>query len=399
MWVNPKLTLGVPMVPLLLCFTLILAPQVPASEKEAGTEEFDISQIMALPAGQVIDHDYFAAGKSVEISGIVNGDVYAAGGSILVDGQINGDLLAAGGKVTISGTISQDARVAGGQVTINGSVKRNLTVVGANVDMTDAASVQGAVVGGGGNFHLGGAIGRDTIIGVGRLVVSNAIGEDLKVAAGTIRLTSKANVSGDFTYSSPEVASIDNQAHVAGKVTKKMLPMEAGPKVEAVFAFYAGLKLLFVVASFISTLILGLVLIRFYPKFHRKTLAQLSDQPLASAGLGFLVLIMTPIVVGMLGMTFIGLPIAFLILAVFFIYVYLARVFFMAWVGHWIFDRLGKAFSEQWAFVVGLILYSLISLLPFLGTIATFLAILFGLGALLLTKKELYVAARNQGLI
>ena len=34
-----------------------------------------------------------------------------------------------------------------------------------------------------------------------------------------------------------------------------------------------------------------------------------------------------------------------------------------------------------------------------IGAILTFLAILFGLGALLLTKKDVYVVAKNQGII
>jgi cytoskeletal protein CcmA (bactofilin family) len=394
-----KLPIMLKIFPSLICFALILAPQVPATEKDTEIEESDHREIVAIPAGEVIDHDYFAFGDSIEISGIVNGDVYAAGGSVFVDGQINGDLLAAGGEVTISGTISQDARIAGGRLTINGNIKRNLTVAGGNVEMTPAATVQGGVVGAGGNFHLGGVVGRSALIGAGRLVVSNAIGEDLEVAAGTIRLTSKANVSGDFTYSSGEAASIDSEAKIEGEVTQKQLPIEFRPSIEGLLALYAGLKLLFVLASFVSTLILGLVLIRVYPKFSKRAMAQLTEQPLASAGLGFLALIITPIVVGMLGMTFIGLPLALILLAVFFIYVYLARIFVIAWVGHLIFDRLGKAHYEKWAFVIGLILYSFITLLPFIGTIATFLAILFGLGTFLLTKKEVYVQARNQGMI
>ena len=382
-----------------LCLVLLLVPQARGGEEEPELVASDSKNVIAVPAGQVIDQDYFAAGNSVEISGIVNGDVYVAGGSILVDGQINGDLLAAGGEVMVSGTISQDARIAGGRVTINGRVERNLTVAGGDIEMTPAASVQGSVVGAGGNVHLGGVIGKDAVIRTGRLVVSNVIGEDLNAIGAVIRLTSKANISGDFLYGSPEVASIDSQATIGGKVTKTVLAMESPPSIEGLFALYGGLKVLFTVANFISSLILGLLLLRFYPGFTKRTVAQLREQPLASAGMGFLVLILTPIIVGTLGMTFIALPLAFLVLAGFFIYVYLARIIAMAWVGQWILNRLGRVPRERWAFVIGLIIYTLLSLLPFLGLMVTFLAILFGLGSLLLTKKEVYVAARNQEMI
>lgn len=382
-----------------LCFALILSPQVPAIDKDSDGEEPYVREIVAVPAGEVVDHDYFAFGQSVEISGTVNGDVYAAGGSILIDGTINGDLLAAGGEVAVSGIISQDARIAGGRVTISGHIERNLTVAGGNVDVTPAATVQGGVVGGGGNFHLAGTVGRNAIIGAGRLVVSHAIGGDLKAAVRTVRLTSKAHVSGNFTYWSRQAASIDRQAKIGGDVSQKQLPIEFRPSIEDVLALYAGLKILFMLASFFSTLILGLLLIRLYPTFSQRAMAQLTEQPLASAGLGFLTLMVTPLIVGIFGMSLIGLPVALVLLAVFFIYMYLARVFVIAWVGHVIFDRLGKAQYEGWAFVIGLLLYSMLTLVPVLGAVVTFLAILFGLGALLLTKKEVYMVARNQGMI
>jgi hypothetical protein len=68
-----------------------------------------------VPAAEVIDGEYLAAGPRVEISGTVNGDVYAAGGQILIDGSVNGDVLVVGGSVTLSGHVAQDVRVLGGR--------------------------------------------------------------------------------------------------------------------------------------------------------------------------------------------------------------------------------------------------------------------------------------------
>ena len=273
-------------LPLALCFAFILAPQVPANEKNAETGGPVIRELVILPSDQIIDGDYFAAGESVEISGIVHGDVYALGGSILIDGQIHGDLLAAGGEVTVSGTISEDARIAGGQVTINGTVKRNLTVAGGDVEITPAARIQGGMVGGGGNFHLGGEIGGDAVIGTGRLVVSNTVRENLKVTAGKIRLTSKAKVYGDFTYASGEAASIDSGAMVEGTVTQKPLPIKFRPSAEGWLALYVGFQVFFVLANFVSTLILGLLVIRLYPQFNKRAMAQIQEQPLAFGRIG-----------------------------------------------------------------------------------------------------------------
>lgn len=70
------------MLPSLICFALILAPQAPLTEKDSKSEELDDRTNVVVPAGEVIDYDYFAIGDSTEISGIVNGDVYSAGGLV-----------------------------------------------------------------------------------------------------------------------------------------------------------------------------------------------------------------------------------------------------------------------------------------------------------------------------
>src|SRR5918999_6285887 len=64
----------------------------------------------SLPAGIVIDGDYFAFGSLAEISGTVNGDVYAFAGQVLIDGRVNGDVIVSGGRVKISGAVAQDVR-------------------------------------------------------------------------------------------------------------------------------------------------------------------------------------------------------------------------------------------------------------------------------------------------
>lgn len=392
-------TLMLKIFPFFMCFVLILAPQVPANEQNSEIEKSEERKIVTVPAGEVINHDYFAIGKSVEISGTVNGDVYAIGGHVLVDGQINGDLLAVGGKVTISGAISQDARIAGGEVTISGNIGGNITVASGNVELTHNAVIQGGVVAGSGNIHAAGSVGRDITIGAGNITISGNTTGNIKAAAGAIRLTSNAAVSGDLTYWSQSPASIDNHAKVSGHITRAAMPEEFVPQPDDVVALFVGLTLFWVAANFTSTLILGLLLIHFYPKFSQRAIAHLKEQPLASAGLGILVLIFTPVLVGILGISLIGLPLAFLLVALFLIYLYLGRIFVIAWVGHLIFRRLGKAHYEKWAFVIGLILYSLLTLIPVLGTLVTFLAILFGLGTLLLIKKDIYGVLRSQELI
>ena len=99
---------------------LIFLVSTAAAQERAGQRGSDSRA--TVPAPQVVEGDYFAFGKVVEISGTINGDLYASGGQVVIDGRVNGDVLVAGGRVSISGTVSQDVRAAGGQITIAGSV-------------------------------------------------------------------------------------------------------------------------------------------------------------------------------------------------------------------------------------------------------------------------------------
>jgi hypothetical protein len=102
---------------------------------------------------------------------------------------------------------------------------------------------------------------------------------------------------------------------------------------------------------------------------------------------------------GLLAVTVLGIPLAVLLLAWYAVVLYVSRVFTIALLGRFVFDWLGVPDRDRWAFVFGLCLYFFLTAVPFLGPFATLLAVLFGLGAVLLTKKDAYAEVRAQRLI
>ncbi|HBP86312.1 MAG TPA: polymer-forming cytoskeletal protein [Nitrospirales bacterium] len=382
-----------------LWLPLILSAHVSAQETHVERKASEQNHLVVLRAGNVVNQDYFAVGNSIEISGTVNGDVYAAGGHVLVDGTINGDLLVAGGRITISGSVLQDIRVAGGEITISGQVARNVTIVGGSIELTPSGIVQGSLVAGGGNVHLAGLLEQNAMIAAGNLIVSNIINGRLKSAAGLIRLTSKAQVARDVMYWSGQKASIDSQARIGGVVTRKHLPTEWVPSTERLLASLIGLIMVFKLASFFSTLLLGLLIIRFFPKFFQQGIAHLQEEPLKIVGVGFLFLFLTPLLAGLLSLTVIGLPLAMVLLAVFVVYLYLSRILIIAWAGQRLFAWFGKGHYEKWGFAGGLLLYYFLTFFPIVGQVVTFFTVLCGLGTLILIKKEIYGVLRSQELI
>jgi hypothetical protein len=122
----------------------------------------------------------------------------------------------------------------------------------------------------------------------------------------------------------------------------------------------------------------------------------LKKRPWASLGIGFLTLILTPIIFILLLITVLAIPLAVILLALYLIAIYLARLFIIFWAGTMIFERTGRKIHEVWALIVGLIVYYVITLIPIIGGLITFFVILFGLGTAILTTREFYLAARKK---
>jgi len=348
----------------------------------------------SLPAGAVINGDYFAFGPVTEISGTVNGDVYAFAGQVLIDGQINGDVIGAGGRVKISGAVAQDVRVVGGHVTITGNIGRNLTVAAGNVELASSAAVRGGLVAAGGNIDLSSPVGGNSKIAAGTLIVSNRIGGDVDAAVGTLRITSKGEIQGNLNYWSDREASISEGARIGGKISRSAPPR----KPELWPALVAGWVFLLAV-SFVSTLILGLLSIRFLPGFHSSTVAVLKERPWMSLGIGFVSVIVIPVICLLLFATVLAIPIALILTAAFFILLYWARIFAISRIGEAILGRFRAAPGRFAAFLVGLIVYYLLAIIPVIGWLVIILVVLFGLGAELAARKQFYVTARSDGML
>jgi cytoskeletal protein CcmA (bactofilin family) len=349
---------------------------------------------VTVPASQVVNGDYFAFGGTVEISGTINGDLYASGGQVVIDGTVNGDVLVAGGRVSLSGTVSQDVRAAGGQVTISGGVGRNLTVAGGQVELAPSAVVRGGLVAAAGNVDLSAPVTGAVKVAAGTLMVANRVGGNVDAAVGTLRIASRADIQGDMNYWSGREASVSEGARIGGKIVRNVPPKRPRLFPAVFFAWFV-----FVSVNFLSTLILGLLSLRFLPRFHQSVVTTLKERPWASLGIGFFAAVVLPVVCSLLFATVVAIPLALILLTAFFIVLYWARIYVIGRIGEAILGRLRPNSGRASAFVLGLFIYYLLAIIPFIGWLVVPLVMLFGLGAELIARKQFYTTAKTQGLI
>ena len=349
-----------------------------------------------VPFGQIIEGDYVAAGDTVEISGVVKGDAYVAGGQVLVNGTIEGDLLVVGGAVSIAGQVEQNVRAAGWQVIISGNVGRNVTVGGMNVEVTKEADLQGNFVAGAANTVLNGPVAKSVKIAGRNLTMSNKVQGDVEAAVDIIRLASGADLQGNFTYWSNREVSFEEGIQVRGTVTRKAGQGFGGYAEQVSDSVSSFLKPFLGITSFLSSLVLGALLIQLFPNFTRQTIFALREKKWRCLSNGLLALLLIPIIFGVFIITIVGIPLGIMLLFFSSLLLYIARIFVMLWVGMLITEKLGKNISDMWAFVIGLIVYSVLVQVPVIGWVVPSVAAILGLGAIVSRLKETYFANKHQ---
>lgn len=393
--VSKKFFLGTKLIDIARLVAMLLFFSIGCAGQENGRDRF--GDEVTVAAGQVINGDYFAFGRLVEISGTVNGDVYALAGQVVIDGRVNGDVLVAGGRVSLSGVVAQDVRAAGGHIAVSGTVGRNLTVSAGNVELTPSALVRGNLVVAGGNVDVASPVAGGAKVAAGALILSNKVGGDVDAAVGALRITSKAQIEGNVDYWSDQEASVSEGARIKGKVVR--FPRKESEVLPAMFTAFIVAWVLFVAVSFVSTLILGLLSVRFLPRFHQSAVAVLRERPWVSLGIGFIAAVMTPVICAILFATVVAVPIALIVMAAYLMLLYWGRIYAISRIGEVISGLFRSSPGRTSAFVLGLIIYYLLAIIPFVGWIVVPLVVLFGLGAELIARKDFYVAARRHDLI
>lgn len=365
----------------LLFVTTLFLPQLVFAQNPTPTP-------IVLPKGEVVNKDYFAASNSVTLAGTVNGDAFLAGGTVINEGTVNGDLLVAGGTVEIRGTVTGNVRVTGGQVVIAGNIGRNLSVAGGSVNVVNSARIGGSLAAAGGSVNVSAPIAKEANVAAGQTTISNSVGGDLSVA-GPVSLTSTAAVAGNLNYWSNNPAQIQPGATIAGQTTQN-IPSQAQPQPGKALGTFAAAKTTFSLAYLISYFIVGLLLLKFFPFSLQKISDNILTNPWGSLGVGFLVLILTPIIIFILFITLIGIPIALILLALFLITIFLTKIFVSYVLGQKILKYSNSKAGNIWALIIGLVIYFLLGLIPVIGGLTTFIFTLLGLGALFLQRKMFY---------
>jgi hypothetical protein len=357
------------------------------SGKELLAEE-ESSDFVTVPAHCTIPGDYFVTAENIELLGTVEGDAFLAGMQVYVDGEIKGDLLLAAGNATISGKVHGNVRFFGGQAMLSGEVGKNMTVVAGNFQLIPASLISGNLIAIAGNADLSAPIGGTAVAMASDLRVSSSIGKTLDAAVGHLRLTSKAVIGGDLEYRGDAAAAIDPGAIIHGQFIQYHSMLKKFFHGSILQSLLWGSKFLALFMNFLFTFVVGVVVIRWFPKNLHRAHEVLSTHPIKALGVGVVLLIALPLASLILLMTVLGAPFAIALLAINVLSFYTAKIFSISWASNLLARKLRVKAGSITIFALGLVAYYALTTIPVAGFFVSLAALLFGLGSALLARSR-----------
>jgi cytoskeletal protein CcmA (bactofilin family) len=344
-----------------------------------------------IAAGETISETLVCTGDVVSIDGTIDGDLVVAAERFTLRGTVTGNLYLFAGEVEIDGTVEGTIIGMGERISVNGTVEGATTLGGDRITITDDARLKRDVTLFGEGVRISGKAARDVTFGGDWIEVRAEIGRNLHIlGADRVALLDDARVAGDVRARlMGRFAEIEQApgSVVSGEVTVSTESMVR----DHYLAHYKKASFyVMVLVGAAGAFLFGLLVYLLDPRVFE------ADPPdargfIRSLGMGFVVLLAGPVAIALVGLTVVGIPIAVLGLFILIAAVYTSYVIVAGLVGQAVLAPSGPglgAFAPS--LLVGILILTAISALPFIGPAIRILATLFGLGCLLERARGLH---------
>jgi hypothetical protein len=367
----------------------------------------DVAYGDTVAQDQVVDNDIVLRGDQVTIDGEVLGDVLAISRDVTVNGKIQGSLIVLGEKIEIGGSVGGSVYATGVTLTLvpEAAIQRNLFFVGVNLAFDQGATIGRDLYAISMGARMAGTVGRNTTAVIGLIEIVRSILQGLNVQVGS----TPPSLALSPTSLSAATAGMLPAAwyRMDGFDTHKTAIMDVArsqPAKGDSTAEQAGKLALGRLRELVGLLVIGLFMIWLFPLRLNMWSERVRAHPLRAAGSGILTLItgfavtvilvvvIAGIALGLNAITLQNLAFIFGTLALlavglaFFVFwlfaAYISKVIVSYLVGRLILKRLApRSKSRFWPLLLGLVLYILVTAIPYAGWIIGFFVTLIGLGA------------------
>jgi len=336
----------------------------------------------AVPAAQ--GENTYMAGPEVRIEQPLAGDLIAAAGRLTVDHDVPGDALLAAGSIEIHAPLGDDLRAAGGFVHLYNRVKGEALIAGGSVAIDPKAEIGGHAWIVGSEVTIEGRLGGHLTVYGRHVMIAGDIEGPVVLSGERLEILGTARIRGDVRYTSPHELVVHPRAHITGAVTRTPSALDVPKPHTGIPGLSAVRPLLLLGLLAAATLLYWL-----FPRFTVTSSRTLGAAPVKSLGLGAGIFFSGPPIILLLVITIIGIPIALATAAFYIIALlvgYLISAFFLG-------ERMlrlvrrADATTARWrilAVAVALVVLTLLRQIPYAGAMIALIAVILGLGAMVL---------------
>ena len=312
-----------------------------------------------------------------------NSDVYLMGDNVTIDYVVDGNLFVMADTVTINSKIGGDAFIMAKTINVGDQayIFSNLFAMADSIDIKGVVYDVYALAQ---NFTVSnGYIYRDAKLCCNTININGTIGRNAFVSCSNINFNTDKNdkgiIYGDLTYSTPSELSFDKNI-VNGNVTYKAPKVSPEKSVREIVAIYIsdlGAFLAFVI-------IIWLVCLWLAPKFLNDTNKFVGKKTLNVLGTGLLTLIAVPIACIILLLLQLTAGISLLTVAIYILALIVAKSIFTIVANNYLCSKLNinKNTGIFGMLIVSGVIVWVISELPYVGGIVSFIISVLGLGVL-----------------
>lgn len=343
------------------------------------------SLLTPIHAAKIEKGDYI-----LEKDAIVEDNLYVMGENITINGVVDGDVVAIGQKVLLSGTISGDLYLLGTTVTVDGYIYGNIFTLGSNVSIT--STVEGNTYAGGIVTNINGNITNDLFILAGSSKLEGNVGDDVRAFVG--QLVSTAQVGGDFLAMTDNYSIDPND--IQGQFDTSIFTN--GKDIVEKFTFskedFIGFNLGLIIINFLGMYIVGTLLIVSAPvktlQIEKKIISSWTEF-LKSYITGMIILFAIPIPIVLLLITFVGIPLAVLLIGI----MTFLSLFGIIWAESAIGQKVlqltkGKDTWRFFSLLIGRGISTVVKLIPLIRGFYSISLIALTVGAVLRTKYDAF---------
>ena len=312
-----------------------------------------------------------------------NSDVYLMGDNVTIDYVVDGNLFVMADTVTINSKIGGDAFIMAKTINVGDQayIFSNLFAMADSIDIKGVVYDVYALAQ---NFTVSnGYIYRDAKLCCNTININGTIGRNAFVSCSNINFNTDENdkgiIYGDLTYSTPSELSFDKNI-VNGNVTYKAPKVSHEKSIREIVASYIsdlGAFLAFVI-------IIWLVCLWVTPKFLDDTNKFVGKKTLNVLGTGLLTLIALPIACIILLLLQLTAGISLLTVAIYILALIVAKSIFTIVANNYLCSKLNinKNTGIFGMLIVSGVIVWVISELPYVGGIVSFIISVLGLGVL-----------------